>query len=167
MKQGVLTEDEDEEEDEEGGEAEEQDELETVHALLGEDGGIQSPRLGPLPSPKIKPVRKKPKPAAALAESAARKRLRIRLKSYWLDLLQASVDRILEAAKTTGATVSGPVFLPRRWGGCGAAGSACPPGWACQCPVVPSPSQPHSCPPPLHARLRAGFESGRCCARRT
>lgn len=158
MKQGVLAEDEDEEEEEEG--EGEQDELKSVHALLGEEGGIQSPRLGPLPSTNIKPTRKKPKPTAALTESADRKRIRIRLKSYWLDLLQASVDRILEAAKTTGATVSGPVFLPRRWG-CGGGGLGCVPcrrgrsvsGALPQPRSAPLPPPPHpACTPACRIR---------------
>ena len=41
-------------------------------------------------------------------------RIRIRLKSYDHRLLDKSSDQIVETAKRTGATVSGPVPLPTR-----------------------------------------------------
>ena len=40
------------------------------------------------------------------------KRIRIRLKSYDHDLVDKASERIVEAAKRTGAQVSGPVPLP-------------------------------------------------------
>ncbi|KAL4539768.1 hypothetical protein Ndes2526A_g02786 [Nannochloris sp. 'desiccata'] len=42
------------------------------------------------------------------------KKIRIKLKSYWVDLLQDSVEKIKEAAASTGATIAGPVPLPTR-----------------------------------------------------
>ena len=39
-------------------------------------------------------------------------KIRIRLKAYDHELLDASAQRIVETAKRTGATVSGPVPLP-------------------------------------------------------
>lgn len=53
--------------------------------------------------------------AAAPAAAPAQQRIRIKLKSYWVDLLQDSVDKILEAASSTGATIAGPVPLPTRY----------------------------------------------------
>jgi len=44
----------------------------------------------------------------------ANQKIRIKLKSYWVDLLQDSVEKIKEAASTTGATIAGPVPLPTR-----------------------------------------------------
>lgn len=41
-------------------------------------------------------------------------KIRIKLKSYWVDLLQDSVEKIKEAAASTGATIAGPVPLPTR-----------------------------------------------------
>lgn len=59
--------------------------------------------------------------SAAPTPPAPQQKIRIKLKSYWVDLLQVAVDAILDVAKTTGATVSGPVPLPTRcdlpWGG--------------------------------------------------
>jgi small subunit ribosomal protein S10 len=48
------------------------------------------------------------------AGSAKVQRIRIRLKSYDHRLLDKSSDQIVETAKRTGATVSGPVPLPTR-----------------------------------------------------
>jgi small subunit ribosomal protein S10 len=48
------------------------------------------------------------------AAAAANPTIRIKLKSYWTDLLQDTVDKITEVASTTGATISGPVPLPTR-----------------------------------------------------
>ena len=42
----------------------------------------------------------------------ARKAVRIKLKSYDAQLLDQSAQRIVEAAKRTGAKVSGPIPLP-------------------------------------------------------
>ena len=53
--------------------------------------------------------------AATVATAApANQKIRIKLKSYWVDLLHDSVDKIKEAATTTGATIAGPVPLPTR-----------------------------------------------------
>ncbi len=41
-----------------------------------------------------------------------KQKIRIRLKAYDHELLDSSAQRIVEAAKRTGATVSGPVPLP-------------------------------------------------------
>lgn len=48
-------------------------------------------------------------------------KIRIKLKSYWVDLLQHSVDMIKDAAENTGATIAGPVPLPTRCAGHGLA----------------------------------------------
>jgi small subunit ribosomal protein S10 len=50
----------------------------------------------------------------AAAAAPANQKIRIKLKSYWVDLLHDSVDKIKEAATTTGATIAGPVPLPTR-----------------------------------------------------
>ncbi len=42
----------------------------------------------------------------------SKQKIRIRLKAYDHELLDASAQRIVETAKRTGATVSGPVPLP-------------------------------------------------------
>ena len=42
----------------------------------------------------------------------SKQKMRIRLKAYDHELLDASAQRIVETAKRTGATVSGPVPLP-------------------------------------------------------
>ena len=44
--------------------------------------------------------------------SNKKQKIRIRLKAYDHELLDASAQRIVETAKRTGATVSGPVPLP-------------------------------------------------------
>eukprot|EP00884_Botryococcus_braunii_P002688 jgi/Botrbrau1/1241/Bobra.0163s0034.1 len=44
----------------------------------------------------------------------AQQKIRIKLKSYNTNLIKQSCDQILEAAKSTGARVSGPVPLPTR-----------------------------------------------------
>ncbi|PSC72163.1 30S ribosomal chloroplastic-like isoform X1 [Micractinium conductrix] len=52
--------------------------------------------------------------AAAAAPAPQQQKIRIKLKSYWVDLLQDSVEKIREAASSTGATIAGPVPLPTR-----------------------------------------------------
>ena len=52
--------------------------------------------------------------SACVCSSAGPQKIRIKLKSYWVDLLHDSVDKIKEAATTTGATIAGPVPLPTR-----------------------------------------------------
>jgi small subunit ribosomal protein S10 len=52
--------------------------------------------------------------AQSVNAAAANPTIRIKLKSYWTDLLQDTVDKIAEVASTTGATISGPVPLPTR-----------------------------------------------------
>jgi len=42
----------------------------------------------------------------------SKQKIRIRLKAYDHELLDASAQKIVETAKRTGATVSGPVPLP-------------------------------------------------------
>ena len=54
------------------------------------------------------------RPAVVAAAAPANQKIRIKLKSYWVDLLQDSVEKIREAAATTGATIAGPVPLPTR-----------------------------------------------------
>ncbi|PRW57521.1 30S ribosomal chloroplastic [Chlorella sorokiniana] len=51
---------------------------------------------------------------AAAAAAPAQQKIRIKLKSYWVDLLADSVEKIREAASSTGATIAGPVPLPTR-----------------------------------------------------
>lgn len=51
---------------------------------------------------------------SATAVAPEQMKIRIKLKSYWVDLLQYSVDQIREAADTTGARLAGPVQLPTR-----------------------------------------------------
>lgn len=48
------------------------------------------------------------------AAAPANPTIRIKLKSYWTDLLQDTVDKITEVASSTGATIAGPVPLPTR-----------------------------------------------------
>ncbi|MBR5218547.1 MAG: 30S ribosomal protein S10 [Clostridia bacterium] len=43
---------------------------------------------------------------------AAKQRIRIRLKSYDHALIDQSAEKIVETAKRTGSTVSGPIPLP-------------------------------------------------------
>ena len=52
--------------------------------------------------------------SAAAAAAPAQQKIRIKLKSYWVDLLADSVEKIREAASSTGATIAGPVPLPTR-----------------------------------------------------
>ena len=52
--------------------------------------------------------------SAAAAAAPGQQKIRIKLKSYWVDLLQDSVEKIREAASSTGASISGPVPLPTR-----------------------------------------------------
>ena len=54
------------------------------------------------------------KMAVCATAAPANQKIRIKLKSYWVDLLQDSVDKIMDAATTTGATIAGPVPLPTR-----------------------------------------------------
>lgn len=42
-------------------------------------------------------------------------KIRIKLKSYWVDRLTQSVEKIREAARSTNAQFSGPVYLPTRY----------------------------------------------------
>ena len=44
----------------------------------------------------------------------AKKMIRIRLKAYDHQLIDQAAERIVETAKRTGATVSGPIPLPTR-----------------------------------------------------
>lgn len=63
-----------------------------------------------------------PSAAASEAQAGSRPRpstprqrtIRIKLKSYWVDLLQVAVDKILAAAQESGAGVAGPVPLPTK-----------------------------------------------------
>ena len=45
---------------------------------------------------------------------ATKKMIRIRLKAYDHQLIDQAAERIVETAKRTGATVSGPIPLPTR-----------------------------------------------------
>ena len=49
---------------------------------------------------------------AGAAKKEASQRIRIRLKAYDHAILDQSAEKILETAKRTGATVSGPIPLP-------------------------------------------------------
>ena len=42
----------------------------------------------------------------------AKQKIRIRLKAYEHRILDQSADKIVETAKKTGATISGPIPLP-------------------------------------------------------
>ena len=44
--------------------------------------------------------------------AAVKEKLRIRLKSYDSTLIDQAAEKIVEAAKRNGATVSGPIPLP-------------------------------------------------------
>ena len=46
--------------------------------------------------------------------TATKKMIRIRLKAYDHQLIDQAAERIVETAKRTGATVSGPIPLPTR-----------------------------------------------------
>ena len=46
--------------------------------------------------------------------ATAKKMIRIRLKAYDHQLVDQAAERIVETAKRTGATVSGPIPLPTR-----------------------------------------------------
>ena len=48
------------------------------------------------------------------ATAVAEQKIQIKLKAYEADLLQQSVSLISEAATSTGAKCSGPVYLPTR-----------------------------------------------------
>ncbi|EFN54778.1 hypothetical protein CHLNCDRAFT_31437 [Chlorella variabilis] len=52
--------------------------------------------------------------ASAAAAAPTQQKIRIKLKSYWVDLLHDSVEKIREAASSTGASIAGPVPLPTR-----------------------------------------------------
>lgn len=72
--------------------------------------------------------------SAAAAAAPAQQKIRIKLKSYWVDLLADSVEKIREAASSTGATIAGPVPLPTRcvWPRLGAQlGNLCVDALAC------------------------------------
>eukprot|EP00245_Coleochaete_scutata_P018052 TRINITY_DN9202_c0_g1_i1.p1 TRINITY_DN9202_c0_g1~~TRINITY_DN9202_c0_g1_i1.p1 ORF type:complete len:223 (-),score=18.54 TRINITY_DN9202_c0_g1_i1:310-918(-) len=71
------------------------------------------------------PVQKcTPRPAFSIVATVAaptapeiivpKQKIRIRLRSYWVPLLEQSVQQVLEAAKTTGAKIMGPVPLPTK-----------------------------------------------------
>lgn len=51
---------------------------------------------------------------SVLAAAPVNPSIRIKLKSYWVDLLQDTVDKITDVAVNTGATIAGPVPLPTR-----------------------------------------------------
>lgn len=70
-----------------------------------------------LMAPRMAPTQQRlraSRPVMATAAPAAAQKIRIKLKSYWVDLLHDSVDKIKEAASSTGATIAGPVPLPTR-----------------------------------------------------
>ena len=46
--------------------------------------------------------------------ATAKKQIRIRLKAYDHQVIDQSAEKIVEAAKRTGATVSGPIPLPTK-----------------------------------------------------
>ena len=46
--------------------------------------------------------------------AAQKEKIRIRLKAYDHQLIDASAEKIVETAKRTGATVSGPIPLPTK-----------------------------------------------------
>jgi small subunit ribosomal protein S10 len=52
--------------------------------------------------------------ASAAEKSPVQQKIRIKLKSYWVDLLHDAVDKIQEAASSTNATIAGPVPLPTK-----------------------------------------------------
>lgn len=52
--------------------------------------------------------------AAAPAEDTGTPKIRIKLKSYFKEMLSDAVDHIKEAATSTNASFSGPVYLPTR-----------------------------------------------------
>ena len=54
------------------------------------------------------------RPTVVAAAAPGNQQIRIKLKSYWVDILQDSVEKIKEAAASTGATIAGPVPLPTR-----------------------------------------------------
>lgn len=55
---------------------------------------------------------------SAAAAAPQQQKIRIKLKSYWTDLLQGAVEQIKEAASSTGASIAGPVPLPTRCAHC-------------------------------------------------
>ena len=52
------------------------------------------------------------------SKMAVKEKIRIRLKSYDHQLIDQSAEKIVEAAKRTGAKVSGPIPLPTGRQGC-------------------------------------------------
>jgi len=42
-------------------------------------------------------------------------KIRIKLKSYWVEMLSEAVEKIRDAAVSTSARISGPVYLPTRF----------------------------------------------------
>ncbi len=53
--------------------------------------------------------------AAAADASASGQKIRIKLKSYWAEMLAEAVEKIRDAAVSTSARISGPVYLPTRF----------------------------------------------------
>lgn len=51
---------------------------------------------------------------SAAAATADEQKIRIKLRGYDSETLQESIGLISDAAKSTGARVSGPVYLPTR-----------------------------------------------------
>lgn len=51
---------------------------------------------------------------AAEDEASPDSIIRIKLKSYWVDLIQNAADKIVKAAEESGARVSGPVAFPTK-----------------------------------------------------
>ena len=52
--------------------------------------------------------------AAAAEGGASGQKIRIKLKSYWTEMLADAVEKIRDAAVSTSARISGPVYLPTR-----------------------------------------------------
>ncbi|OWM81353.1 30S ribosomal protein S10, chloroplastic [Punica granatum] len=53
-------------------------------------------------------------PDAAAVEMAPKQKIRIKLRSYWVPLIEDSCKQILDAARTTNARTMGPVPLPTK-----------------------------------------------------
>ena len=54
--------------------------------------------------------------AAEAVDAPSDQRIRIKLRAYLKELLTEAVEQIQEAARSSGALVSGPVYLPTRYG---------------------------------------------------
>jgi hypothetical protein len=52
---------------------------------------------------------------ASDASGASDQKIRIKLKSYWIEMLAEAVEKIRDAADSTSARISGPVYLPTRY----------------------------------------------------